>query len=346
MTAPALIADKELDRLLRALARNDNPSGPNAYPPRTEIGPYLLHEELGRGGMGVVHRARDRRLGRDVALKLVPPELVADPSQRALLEREARAASSIDHANVTAVVDVSQPGQVPYLAMELVRGRSLRSLLRDGALPERDALGIALQIARGLRAAHEAGVVHRDLKPENVVVDAEGVVKILDFGLAVVRDGGGAPAGLSLSRWGTRPYMAPEQHDCGAIDARADVYAFGVVLHELLTGQVPSGGDDFDPRALTTRPDAPLRRKSRPAQLLPLRSEAGALVRACLAQDPSRRPPNGRALERAVLALLEPRRSPLRIALALIAAAACLVVLPARGDLPAGASTPRPARIR
>jgi Tol biopolymer transport system component/predicted Ser/Thr protein kinase len=222
-------------------------------PPGTQIGPYVVDAPLGSGGMGEVYRARDTRLGRAVAVKLLPAGLVADPAALGRFEQEARAASALSHPNVVTLYDVGSVDGRPWLTMELVEGQSLRDLLRDGALPVRQALDLGAQIADGLAAAHARGIVHRDLKPENVVVGEDGRPRILDFGLAklvstptdvtaTVAGGRGLLPTAALHTEpglvvGTAPYLSPEQARGQAADPRSDQFAFGAILYELLTGR-------------------------------------------------------------------------------------------------------------
>lgn len=318
-----LTDDAALDAALRTLARTDD-LGVAPYVPASRIGPYVLGERLGRGGMGVVYRAQDSRLARTVALKLLPAELARDPKRKALLLREARAAAAIDHANVTRVFDVGEPDGVAFLALELVDGVSLRAELERGPLDTDRALAVARQIAAGLAAAHAAGVVHRDLKPDNVVVDAHGNVKITDFGLARAtatpnaREGGGGEGDprFTLAGCGTRRYMPPEQATGEPVDERADVFAFGVLLVELLTAHTPTAGSDL----ARTKLPAFVRR----------------LAVACLAVDPARRPRSGAALV-AALAPRSLRRRP-RVVAALAAAAIGLSLVAVWGRARAGAA--------
>jgi serine/threonine protein kinase/tetratricopeptide (TPR) repeat protein len=200
----------------------------------TRIGPYEIVELLGAGGMGVVYRARDSRLGRDVAIKLIPSaRQSADALKR--FEIEARATGSINHPNILSVYDVGAGEYGPWLVAELLEGQSLRAAL-NGPQPVERALDYALQLANGLAAAHDHGVVHRDLKPENVFVTSDGRVKILDFGIAkfLADDAHPTATGKII---GTPAYMSPEQRAGGEIDRRTDIYSFGAILHELLTGQ-------------------------------------------------------------------------------------------------------------
>jgi serine/threonine protein kinase/tetratricopeptide (TPR) repeat protein len=204
---------------------------------------FDLHEALGAGGMGVVYRADDTRLGRAVALKFLLPHYSLDASAKSRFLREAHAAAALDHPNLCTVYEVgtSEDGWL-FLAMALYQGETLRArLTRDGAIPVRDALEIARQIADGLQAAHSAGIVHRDLKPGNVMLLPDGTVRILDFGLAKARDQSISEAG---ARFGTVSYMSPEQMRGENVDGRADLWALGVVFYEMLTGRKPFKGEE------------------------------------------------------------------------------------------------------
>jgi eukaryotic-like serine/threonine-protein kinase len=150
----------------------------------TRLGPYEILAPLGAGGMGEVYRAKDMRLGRDVAVKVLPPDLSRDPERLKRFEKDARSASALNHPNIVTVYDIGESGETSYIAMELVQGRTVRDPLVEGALPTKKLLAIAAQMADGLAKAHGAGIVHRDLKPENVIVTTDGFAKILDFGLA------------------------------------------------------------------------------------------------------------------------------------------------------------------
>ncbi|HWK09311.1 MAG TPA: serine/threonine-protein kinase, partial [Vicinamibacterales bacterium] len=210
-----------------------------AIAPGTRVGPYEIVGWLGAGGMGQVYRARDARLGRDVAIKLIAA--AASTRERVnRFEREARAAGQLSHPGILAVYDIAVHDGVPYIVSELLEGESLRSRLRGGPLALRKAVDLARQTADALAAAHDRGIVHRDIKPENLFVTADGRVKILDFGIAKLaeRDSPGTPGratetgeGIAL---GTAAYMAPELIRGEAVDARADIFSLGVVLHEML----------------------------------------------------------------------------------------------------------------
>jgi Tol biopolymer transport system component len=210
------------------------------------LGPYEIRAPIGAGGMGEVYRAYDAKLDREVAIKVLPPALAADPAALARFEREARAVAALSHPHILAIHDFGRESAIVYAVMELLEGQTLRERLADGALPVRKAVDIALQIAQGLAAAHEKGIVHRDLKPENVFVTTAGRVKILDFGLAkavqayhessetVAAPHDASTPGLVV---GTIGYMSPEQVTGGPVDHRTDIFAFGAVVYEMLTGR-------------------------------------------------------------------------------------------------------------
>jgi predicted ATPase len=215
--------------------------------PGSKLGPFEIVSFLGEGGMGEVYRARDTRLERAVAIKLLPAKFSANADRLERFEREARSASGLNHPNIVTIYELGQDNSSHYIAMELVEGKTLRELLVAGVLPMRKAIEIAAQVAEGLTKAHEAGITHRDLKPENVMVSNEGLVKILDFGLAKL----GSPSGLSSETktsadgssttqsgmiLGTMRYMSPEQADGQLLDFRSDQFSFGLVLYEMVTG--------------------------------------------------------------------------------------------------------------
>jgi eukaryotic-like serine/threonine-protein kinase len=218
----------------------------------TRLGPYEIAAPLGSGGMGEVYRAKDPRLGREVAIKVLPASYSQDVDRLKRFEQEARAAGVLNHPNITAVYDLGSHEGSPYIVTELLEGETLRSRLSSGALPVRKALDCGIQIARGLSAAHEKGIVHRDLKPENLFVTRDGRIKILDFGLAKLKtekDGeqqtdlktvSGTEPGVVL---GTMGYMSPEQVRGKPADRRSDLFSFGAILYEMLSGQRAFRGD-------------------------------------------------------------------------------------------------------
>jgi serine/threonine protein kinase len=207
-----------------------------------QIARYELLGELGRGAMGVVYKARDLRLHRTVALKVLAPGKVADPESRRRLPREARTASTLNHVNIVTVYDIDTWDGADFIAMEYVVGESLQDLIESRCLSFSAATDYAVQITEGLGAAHAAGVIHRDLKPSNIMVSSNGLVKILDFGLATGRqpfvesvDDSTASFDPPGTLCGTAPYMAPEQIEGRSADAQIDIFAFGVVLYEMIT---------------------------------------------------------------------------------------------------------------
>ena len=219
----------------------------------TRLGPYEILGPLGAGGMGEVYRARDPRLGREVAVKVLPRAVAGDPERQQRFEAEARAAGSINHPNIVTLHDVGLSGDTPYLVTEILDGESLRDLIQRGPLPVARAVAIVIEIAHGLAAAHSKGIVHRDLKPENLFVLPDGRVKILDFGIAKLLrtetsdHAETTPVFASLTVagtiMGTVSYMAPEQLRDRPVDQRADLFALGAIFHELLTGKQPFSGE-------------------------------------------------------------------------------------------------------
>jgi len=215
----------------------------------TKLGPYEIQSPLGAGGMGEVYRARDQRLGRDVAVKVLNESFAHDPERLRRFEQEARSGAALNHPNIVALYDIGSQDGCPYLVSELLEGQSLRDVLRNGALSARKAGDYAVQVASGLASAHEKGIVHRDLKPENIFVTREGRAKILDFGLAKlapsVAAGTTNPDCLTVTSsptqagvvMGTAGYMSPEQVRADVIDHRTDIFSFGAVLYEMISGQ-------------------------------------------------------------------------------------------------------------
>jgi TolB-like protein len=260
--------------------------------PRTKLGPYEIIEAIGHGGMGEVYRARDPRLQRQVAIKTVASHVVADPQFRERFDREARAVAALSHPNVLAIYDVGSHEDIPYIAVELLEGETLRARTATAPLPVSTVLEYAVQVGRGLAAAHERGIVHRDLKPENIFVTRGGQIKLLDFGLATepVHESGDeatrAPQTECGALLGTAGYMSPEQARGERTDARTDIFSFGCVLYEMVSARRAFSGDS---RIETL--NAIL--KEHPADLSSLRGDVppqlDRIVRRCLEKAPENR---------------------------------------------------------
>jgi len=264
----------------------------------TRLGPYEVLAPLGAGGMGEVYRAHDPRLGREVAIKILPAEALADPARRARLAQEARAASSLNHPHIVTIHEIESADGVDFIVMEYVPGQTLDGLIPKHGMRVGEALRLAIPIADALAAAHAAGIVHRDVKPANVMVTRQGVVKVLDFGLAKLRHADAAAGkddttvGVEskLSRpgtvAGTLAYMSPEQASGGKVDARSDVFSFGAVLYEMVTGRRPfAGGSSAEMLAslLKEQPKPP----SEIGSDVP--KELERIIQRCLRKEPGRR---------------------------------------------------------
>jgi serine/threonine-protein kinase len=270
---------------------------------RTLLNRYEVLSPLGAGGMGEVYRARDLRLGREVAVKVLPEHLAADQDALARFEREARAIAALSHPNLLAIYDFGADAGVSFAVTELLHGETLRAALAAGAMPWRRAAEVGASLAEGLAAAHSRGIVHRDLKPDNVFLTSEGRVKILDFGLArwVENDAEGDPTSAPTTPDPTRPgtvlgtvgYMSPEQVRGETTTASSDLFAFGCVLHEMLTGRPAfSGGTAFERMAAILRDEPPP-----PSRLSPdVPAEIDRLVAHCLEKSASRRPGSAKEL--------------------------------------------------
>jgi eukaryotic-like serine/threonine-protein kinase len=274
----------------------------------TRLGPYEILAPLGAGGMGEVYRARDPRLAREVAVKVLPNPRDASADALDRFHREARAVAALSHPNIMAIHDVGEQDGIAYAVMELLEGETLRERLSASAIPARKSVEYALQIARGLAAAHERGIVHRDLKPENVFVTREGLVKILDFGLALLSRGAGAAGDVSQTPTaGTQPgivlgtagYMSPEQVRGRPLDHRSDLFALGTILFEMLTGRRAFRGDSPADLLLAVLQDDPMAAPS--GTQIP--SELSRIVAHCLEKEPGERFQNARDLAFALEAL-------------------------------------------
>src|SRR5580658_8084111 len=259
---------------------------------------YQILERLGVGGMGEVYKARDTRLNRFVAMKVLPAGMSADPERRRRFVQEAQAASALNHPNIITIYDIVSDGDTQFMVMEYVDGKTLLELIPRGGLPAPQVIQYAAQMAEALGVAHAAGIIHRDLKPANVMVAGSGLVKLLDFGLAKLLDRTPiddtaktatrieAPLTVEGSMMGTVNYMSPEQAEGKKLDARSDIFSFGAVLYEMVTGQCAFRGgsaistlsavlrDDIQPIVELT-PDVPL--------------ELERVVQTCLRKDPEQR---------------------------------------------------------
>jgi serine/threonine-protein kinase len=247
--------------------------------PGTRLGHYEITSLLGSGGMGEVYRAKDHKLGRDVAIKVLREELASDPERLRRFEQEARSASALNHPNIITIYDIGKHDTTPYIAMEYVEGKTLREMLAEGPLPTKNLLQLATQIAEGLAKAHAAGIIHRDLKPENLMISSDGYVKILDFGLAKLlpeQDADSEAATITKEGtvagavMGTASYMSPEQAKGQAVDFRADQFSLGASIYEMATGerafqrdspvQTLSAVIEYQPESISTlSPDKPSR---------------------------------------------------------------------------------------
>jgi hypothetical protein len=265
-----------------------------SIPAGTRFGPYEIIESIGVGGMGEVYRARDTRLDRDVAVKVLPGSVSNDPDRRSRFEREAKAVAALSHPNILAIHDFGVHEGVAYAVMELLHGETLRERLRNGPLPVRKASEIAIQIARGLAAAHDKGLLHRDLKPDNLFLLDDGQVKSLDFGLArqaLASPSSGASETVAAMTdpgtvLGTMGYMAPEQVRGQAVDARADLFAFGAVLYEMVSGQRAFQRDTAaDTMTAILKEDPPELTGTR-AEISPALDR---IIRHCLEKNPAER---------------------------------------------------------
>ena len=336
----------------------------------TQVGPYRIERELGRGGMGEVYLATDTRLDRKVAIKALPAHLATDSDRLARFQREAKVLASLNHPGIAAIYGLEEASGHQYLILEFVEGETLADQLKRGAIPVDDALRLAKQIAEAVEAAHEKGVIHRDLKPGNVMVNGEGTVKVLDFGLA--RTAEGAPSTTDAATadsptvtspapvhsptipgaiMGTAGYMSPEQARGKPVDKRSDIFSFGCVLYEMLTGAQPFAGE-----TVTDSLGAILHREANGALLPPgTPPRVRELLSHCLAKDrKSRLRDIGDARLALDLAITEPKelaqaahdprpwwRSPAVLASAALLALAMVITLLGRKPVPGAKQSER-----
>ena len=313
----------------------------------TQLGSHEIIALLGKGGMGEVYRARDLKLKRDVAIKVLPEEFTKDADRVKRFQREAEVLASLNHNNIAGIYDLQEANGWRFLVLELVEGETLHDRLKKGPLPIGDALNIAQRICEALEAAHEKGVVHRDLKPANIKLTPDGDVKVLDFGLAKIREGEATDPNLSHSPTmmtassmpgmilGTPAYMSPEQARGQNVDRRTDIFAFGCVLFEMLTGQPVFGGEDLMQtltRVITSEPNWSLLPTNTP-------DAVGRLLRRALRKDPRQRlgdirdarieiedAPNEETPDTAVPVTTRSARLPWLVAAAMAVAAAVIAI--------------------
>jgi eukaryotic-like serine/threonine-protein kinase len=271
----------------------------------TKLGSYEIRSAIGAGGIGEVYQAHDTKLGRDVAIKVLPEAFAHDPERLARFQREAKMLASLNHPNIATIYGLEQFGDTHYLVIELVPGDTLQQRVkRDGPVPIEEALAIANQIAEALEAAHEKGIIHRDLKPANVKLTPEGKVKVLDFGLAKTFAGDTSTEDMNNSPMlsmaatmqgvilGTAAYMSPEQAKGKAVDKRTDIWAFGAVLYELLTGKQAFHGEDVgDIRAAVVMKEPAF--DALPSNTSP---SIRVLLQRCLRKDRRQRTPDAAIL--------------------------------------------------
>jgi predicted Ser/Thr protein kinase len=271
--------------------------------PRVQLSHYRVENEIGRGGMGVVYRAVDTRLGRAVAIKMLPHEATSDPERRARFIQEARSASALNHPHIVTIYDVGEQDGATFIAMELLDGEPLDRRLRKGPIGLGEAVQLALQIASAVATAHGSGIVHRDIKPANIIITSDGRAKILDFGLAKLAER--VPTEVTVTGVGTRPgvilgtaaYMSPEQAESHPVDGRSDLFSFGAVLYEMLTGRRPFAADSDIGLITAILRDQPTPLQSIRADVPP---QLQQIVERCLEKDPRARFADARAVKAAL----------------------------------------------
>ncbi|TDI13440.1 MAG: serine/threonine protein kinase, partial [Acidobacteria bacterium] len=323
-----------------------------SLPAGKRLGHFEILEAIGAGGMGQIYKARDTRLGRDVAIKILPPELASHPGFQERFGREARIISSLNHPHICILHDIGQEEGLDYLVMEYLQGESLAARLERGPLPPGELLGLAVQVADALDSAHRAGLVHRDLKPGNIMVTPSGA-KLLDFGVAKSTAAGGVASELTSSLTLTSPltaqgailgtfqYMAPELFEGREADARSDIFAFGAVLHQMATGQHAFEGTTQALVIASILKDTP-RRLAEMAPGLPWGLQR--LIDSCLVKDPEQRRQSVHDLKLELQALAEDTASGRLDAGAATDTAGALPGATVTGAVPLMGATPKAGR--
>ena len=293
--AEGFMKNPAMDVAAKALAGDQEGAALTDLAGRT-VAHYRIEEKIGEGGMGMVYRAHDTHLNRPVALKMLPPETLADPERKRRFVREARAASALNHPNIVTIYDIDQADGIDYIAMEYVPGKILSDVIPRNGMHLQKVLSFSVQIADALASAHAAGIVHRDLKPSNVIVGDDGRVRVLDFGLAKLTEkpAAGEEASGSMTEprteegtiLGTAPYMSPEQAQGKPVDGRSDIFSFGAVLYEMVTGR-PAFARESNLATLA----AILREEPRPVREFSgdAPPELDRIISRCLRKDPDRR---------------------------------------------------------
>lgn len=303
-------------------------------PAGRKLGPYEILSPLGAGGMGEVYRAIHLKLGREVAIKVLPSDLAFKPDRLKRFEREARSASALNHPNIVIIYDIAEYDGVSFIAMELVEGRTLREHLKGGSFPVDKAIDLAIQVTAGLAKAHESGIVHRDLKPDNLMVTSDGLVKILDFGLAKLAPYGEADDTTSMTTLskatmpgvalGTVPYMSPEQAAGRSVDHRSDQFSLGIIIYELLCGRRPFRGDSMAAVLSAILRDTPPSPRTLRAETP---REIERVVSRCLEKDPEKRYASTGELSKALHRYREGAATPAGLTLNRRTVAAAFVLL-------------------
>ena len=253
---------------------------------------YRIVEKLGEGGMGIVYKALDMTLNRDVALKFLPPEYTRDKDAQEPFIREAKAASALDHPNICTIHEINKTeDEQVFIVMDYYEGQSLKGKIKRGPMKQKDVIDIALQVAQGILAAHKKGIIHRDVKPTNIMITNEGAAKILDFGIAKLSGQEGLTRPLSTV--GTVSYMSPEQARGETVDVRTDIWSLGIVMYEMITGRLPFKGDNTQAILYSVMNEEPRSVKDLRSEIPP---ELEHIIQKALVKDPKKRFSSGREL--------------------------------------------------